>query len=56
MKLTIYNNEPVHDVMEQLRFILMEFGVVLEEADRDKESVTYEFSSAQPLKEGEGED
>mgnify|MGYP001262209161 CR=1 FL=1 len=50
MELTIYNDETPHEVMEQLRFILMEFGVVLETKDGPtKDSVTYEFTQAVPL-------
>ncbi len=50
MELTVYNDETPHEVMEQLRFILMELGVVLEVKEESaKDSVTYEFTKAAPL-------
>lgn len=49
MEVTIYNTESPQEVMDQLRFILMEFGVVLEVKESDKESTTYQFSAAKPL-------
>lgn len=49
MKVTIFNNEAAQDVMEQLRFVLMEFGVVLEVEEKDSESMTYTFTPAAPL-------
>jgi len=55
MKLTIYNDENPHDVLEQLRFILMEFGVVVKEDEKDKESVTYAFFHAVPLDDQNGQ-
>lgn len=49
MKLTIFKNESAEEVMDQLRFLLMEFGVVLETTETDKESTTYQFTAAKPL-------
>jgi hypothetical protein len=49
MEVNIFHNETAQDVMEQLRFILMEFGVKLEVKESDKESTTYKFSHALPL-------
>lgn len=49
MKLTIYNDESPQEVMDQLKFVLMEFGVVLEAVETEKDNVTYEFKAAEPL-------
>jgi len=49
MKITIFHNESAQEVMDQLRFVLMEFGVVLDVVETDKESTVYEFTPAKPL-------
>ena len=49
MQVTIFHKEEAPDVMEQLRFVLMEFGVKLEVEETDAESTTYKFSHALPL-------
>lgn len=49
MNITIFNDETPQEVMDQLRFVLMEFGVVLEVAQTDKDSVTYTFTAAKLL-------
>jgi hypothetical protein len=49
MNLTIFNNETPQEVMDQLRFVLMEFGVVLDVVQNDKESTTYSFTAAKLL-------
>lgn len=49
IKVTIFNTESAQEVMEQLRFVLMEFGVVLEVEEKDAESMTYLFVPAAPL-------
>jgi hypothetical protein len=53
MTLTIFNDESPQEVMDQLRFILMEFGVVLDVQKVEKESVTYTFTPAKLLDEPE---
>jgi len=55
MKLTIFHNESAQEVMDQLRFVLMELGVVLEVLETDKESTVYGFVPAQPLDKEEEE-
>ena len=49
MNLTVFNDETPQEIMDQLRFVLMEFGVVLDVAHSDKESVTYTFTAAKLL-------
>ncbi len=43
MTLTIFNNESAQEVMDRLKFVLMEFGVSFCVDDYDEESVTYNF-------------
>ena len=55
MKVTFDHGETAREVMEQLRFVLMEFGVILEVESSDNDGTTYSFTHAEPLKSTEDE-
>lgn len=52
LNLKIFDDENPRDIMNQMKFIMIESGIILEIVKIESDSVTYKFSTAEFL-EGE---